>query len=300
MTEVPVINTSWTQMSTWNRCTYAWWARYAAGIRPVQVSESLTRGRIAHLMLHHHHAFHIKNPDASIEQLKKVHFNYVNELCKEASPYEVTHIYVVAYVIALYIEDYQPLEEQNLITVATEIPVEWELKTPAGNRFILTAIIDRIIQSRTTGKLYLGEYKTHSARPWTSAEIEMDGQQLVYLAALRHLGWDVSDVIYLFINVYDYKHREKKKYTDYFQSETILDKPALIEHFFQELYLYVDEVYDSVGKTPRRHISRNCGRCPYQQYCYTRLKGFSHEAAMATGYEIKEDKKDDSDVDGTE
>lgn len=304
MTTSPVqddkLNVSWTSMSMWNRCNYAWYLRYVRGIQTLKLSEPMSKGRIAHDMLSHHYQFMIDNEGASVDDCIQNLRQYTSEIVNTVDPMEVTLVFHCAYVIEQYIAYWQPEHEFGIYkTVATEIQIEKEMTTPSGNEFILFGIIDRMILNIKTQRLQIGEIKSHSARPWTQAEIEMDGQQLLYLKLVQEEGYEVNAVQYLFVNLYEYKNRNKVPYTKYFDTELILDKPAAVGGFLEELYAYVDEVYNARGQKPRRRISRNCGRCSLQPYCYARLKGFSHQAGLGLGFKIKDEEGLVNDDDGT-
>ena len=285
-----MLRVSWSSMSNGNTCEYRWFLNYIARVRPTRYSEALSKGSLVHKMISHHFDMQVEKTNLSADSYVNLHKDYCNELMKELDPRAFEAFMIASYVVTSYIRDYQPAEESHFVTVASEIEVEAKMTTPQGNEFVLNGIIDRILQNKRTKKLLLGEFKTHSAKPWSTAAIEMDGQQPIYLAIAREMGWPVDDIHYLFLNVYPYKDRTKYPYTKYFESQIVFDKAQVRQGFLNEIYKYVDRLIGSIEREeePRRNIGRHCERCPFQSYCYIKLKGGSDAAALSTGYIKKE------------
>lgn len=295
MSDLPILSVSWTQMTTWNDCKYKWWLKYNKRITPVHVSDGMSKGRIVHELMQGLFDFQYKFQEKkkrppSVDESMNYFQKALGKL--QPDPTDVQNIMVAAYVITRFIKEYQPQEEAQYRTIAAELELRAKLETERGRIFELVGIIDRIMHNLRNGKNYLGETKTHGARPWKPEKIEMDGQQLVYIELARAMGWELEDILYLFINTWDYKTKETYGYEKFFQKELVIDRAQLRNGFLRELHDFVDEVYDFAerGLRPRRSIGPHCGDCYFQSYCFGRLRGLRHSAALGRKYVVKEDK----------
>lgn len=267
----PAIKISHSQVLTWLSCKWKWKWAYLDRWTSKEKSHYLTQGNMMHELLAMYYS------GKQNEVMPKLH-EWANEPDKWQLVEKCAKLYT------RYTEEFAPREDAGWTTLAAEYYFSIVLRTPVGIPFELEGYVDQI--KVKNGSIFVEDYKTHTARPWTDDMVQMDSQLPVYGAALKELGYTVNGVSILLLNMYDYKEQQPIEK----MVKRIRHAPSQTE-FSNILYqfgLAVDEILFYRGMNENRYVKnlkKDCSQCQFQMPCLMDNKGIDATPFLMTNFE---------------
>lgn len=180
------------------------------------------------------------------------------ELVVAPLPEWVDDIY---WLVKRYIEFYGP-HRDDWEVLGVEVP--FEVRIP-GRYAYLTGRFDALVRERSSGRIWVVEWKTCSG--WDSIEeYAWSPQVSLYYWAAREAGYDIEGV--LIDAAYTYRWKNPRPLQDSFQRRWLDRNEEHLEGALAELdggMVRARELRN--GAFPLRNIDRHCGWCSYRDLC---------------------------------
>lgn len=275
---------SHSQLSTWNKCRFAYNLSYVQGWTKKEKEIYFRRGGEVHnILADYYSSFPHGKGDTSVVK------NWVQEALQRDVDYEL--IDQVQWLMTRYILDYSYFEDDfEVVEVEKEFTID--LETPKGRLVTLHGFLDLL--KKINGKYWLVDHKTSgSARFWTDDEIVMDSQLPTYQALLNRHGYDIFGCEFNFLNTYEYKKRDEVSPEKLFKRARTYRTDIETQIILDEFALACDDILDNRHNV-RRSLSKDCSRCQFFDPCHLSMKGMNIEELLPAGFKIKgqEDKGD--------
>lgn len=258
------LKVSYSQLSTWDRCRYAWHLSYQEGWHRKQQSTALSIGTIGHDLL----ATWYKSFDRQVVQDRKV------EILDTSDLNDVSAIRRVFALVDRYLEE-DEITEAEIIGV--EQHFDFMLTTPQGRSYELQGYIDLLRKDWLDDHKFVGKF-------YTERELELDPQMSLYLLGVRQFGYNPVGFKHNMLYTYDYKNGLESVATNKlfkriagYRTDTEL---KAIEH---EVGLIVDDIMDNRARI-RRSLRRECTYCQFHEVCQYGMKGIDLAQYMPANF----------------
>lgn len=275
---------------TWNRCHFSWYLNYDQKWMTTETKSYFIEGNIFHdLVMIYYKNIPLTDHDSCVTLVKQRVGEYRNAAAGDGAKLQL--VANMARVTKNYL-DYARYEDKKWQILDAEKHFDILLKTPKGREFYLEGYIDILARELETGRLYVWDHKTYSKTPWSETMVMMDSQIFSYMAALRLMNVPIFGLIVNLVNKYEYKEPQME--------EKLYKRMSAIptdQELHGKLYAFteaVDELLDcQESGTYRRHLSKDCSSCFYQEPCLTLLRApeIPIAAAMEVNFKKKPEKK---------
>lgn len=315
MAESTLTNINQSRVKLFRKCRQAHHFRYVREIVPKRRKIALERGTIMHEMI---------AANSEGKSWEEVLANYTEKFNKLFAEEKVELGDLPTDLKRLMKGYLKHWEGDDLTYVATELEVG-PIKLTETTAF--KGKIDGIVRD-SSGRLWLMEHKTHKKFPKEQVRMQ-DIQTLIYVWALRKMGYDVQGIIWDYIRtktpaepellksgqlskrknidttVGTYLRAIKKHGLDKADYADILEDLRNNEDsWFRRVYVPVQEsmipeiLRDykitsleilALQHTPIRNLTRDCGWCDYFSICSAQVRGFDADYIMKADFKPAED-----------
>lgn len=271
MDEIPIVSHS--QLTTLDRCSFAWDISYVKGWRPKERKRSLETGSMIHELLA---VWYREQDERCVDEAIEKWLETAN-----TETFALQSAAHAAWLVKEYIQKFAPSHDRFEI-ISVEEHFEIPLVTPKGREYHLQGYTDLV--TRQEGQIWLWDHKS-GAKFWNPTEVMMDSQMPLYAAAMRAQGRDVFGIVINMLNTYDYKDKSKATPDKLFRRELTYRTPEELNAILLNAGMMVDEIID--GPEIRRSLRKDCSFCQFQEPCLLSLKGLPIEDILPATCELK-------------
>lgn len=267
---------SFSQLSQWDKCRYAWYLTYVENLTSAGAKgRPLSFGSLIHESLAV--MYNVEEPVS----VKGLLAQKVNE-----AETDLSTVVDVGRLMDRYEHDYAPYNDKGWRVISVEDHFELTLITPMGREFVFQGYVDLLIELQ--GKLIPVEHKSYNSRPWSPNEIQMDIQTTLYCLAMEQkYQRPITTAIYNFLNSYPYKNIQTEPTDKLFKRASVFRSPHEQAFVIAEVGRTVDQILDAqeAGLDPfgdllyvdlspyKKSLGKACSMCQFQTICLSEMKG---------------------------